>query len=355
MASVLFDCERMKNPNTGLFHFCLNLGRQLLTHKKESDSVVFFGPHRLPDIFGPDGRYVFKTALHDVRRPFSNGYNIGPASSKFDLWHMTHQSSRYKPTQKKTVLTIHDLNFLYDDQGVSRRNKYLHIVQDRIDRADHIVCISNYCREDVLKNLHTRSKPVSVVYNGCNINLSDDVENATYAPSRPFLFAIGTVLPKKNFHVLPCLLPDYPGELLIAGQPDSKYAGKILEEAARYNVTDRVKLIGAVSEEEKNWYYRNCEAFLFPSIAEGFGLPVLEAMSHGKPVFLSTCTSLPEIGGPHAYYFESFDPQTMREAFWNGLRDFNDFGRETSIRQWALQFNWGKAAAEYWNIYHSLL
>lgn len=355
MASVLFDCERMKNPNTGLFHFCLNLGRHLLKHTSTADAITFFGPHNLPATFGPQGHYVSKTWLHDIRIPFSAGYCISPNASAFDVWHMTHQSSRYRPARKKMVLTIHDLNFLYDNPDAARKRKYLRIVQDRVDRADHIVCISRYCKEDVLKNLRVEGKAVSVVYNGCNFSEREPAESPRYKPSASFLFAIGTVLPKKNFHVLPRILPDYPGELIIAGQYDANYKSLIEQEAATHHVGDRLKFVGAVSEDEKNWYYKNCEAFLFPSIAEGFGLPVLEAMYYGKPVFLSPFTSLPEVGGSHAYYFENFDAIAMRETFWNGLRDFNTFERGAVIRQWALQFNWEKAAQEYWRIYRSLL
>lgn len=355
MASVLFDCERMKNPNTGLYHFCLNLGVHLLDQKHSSDQVIFYGPSALQGLFGDSGDYTAKKAWQDLPLPFSNGYTLGPPSSKIDIWHMTHQTSRYRPKGKKNVLTIHDLNFLHDHPTEYKNKKYLQIVQDRIDKADHIVCISNYCRDDVMKNLSIHSKPVSVVYNGCNFQKADLLAEPKYRPSKPFILALGTVLPKKNFHVLPSLLQSYEGELIIAGPEQVRYKNKIEEEAKKYKVIERLKFTGSVSENDKNWYYKNCDAFLFPSLAEGFGLPVIEAMSYGKPVFISNRTSLPEIGGPYAYYFSDFDPVKMQETFFNGMNDFQSLKKEQHVRAWAQQFSWDKAATEYWNIYRSLL
>jgi glycosyltransferase involved in cell wall biosynthesis len=162
------------------------------------------------------------------------------------------------------------------------------------------------------------------------------------------------VLPKKNFHVLPSLLKAFDGELVITGINDHIYKNDIIREARKHGVQDRLIFTGSVSENDKAWYYKHCEAFLFPSIAEGFGLPVIEAMYYGKPVFLSTYTSLPEVGGPHAYYFESFEPEAMRATLTKGLQHFAASNPVDAIRDWALQFSWEKAAGEYWQVYHSL-
>lgn len=355
MASVLLDCERMKYPHTGLYHFCLNLGLNLARQKSSADQLTFFLSEKEDKTFGNSEQYLWKQRANDIRIPFSRGYNFSPADDVFHVWHMTHQTSRYRPTKARMVLTIHDLNFLYDDPSERKQHKYLRLIQDRIDRADHVVCISNYCREDVEKKLDVKNKAVSVIYNGCSVISVSTPSDPAYKPGRPFLFALGTILPKKNFHVLPSLLKKFKGELVIAGMGGNDYEKFILSEAKKNSVEDRVKIIGSISEEEKYWYYRNCEAFLFPSIAEGFGLPVIEAMSLGKPVFLSTNTSLPEVGGPHAYYFKNFDPVVMQDELLRGLNDFTAMKKETEIKTWAGQFSWERAAKAYWDIYRSLL
>jgi glycosyltransferase involved in cell wall biosynthesis len=109
-----------------------------------------------------------------------------------------------------------------------------------------------------------------------------------------------------------------------------------------------------VTEEDKYWYYKNCTAFTFPSLAEGFGLPVVEAMYFGKPLFLSSHTCLPEIGGDLAYYFDrDFDPEDMRAVFENGMNRYNqELG--IRLRQRACDFSWEKCAASYLKIYREL-
>ncbi|HEY9046964.1 MAG TPA: glycosyltransferase, partial [Ohtaekwangia sp.] len=93
---------------------------------------------------------------------------------------------------------------------------------------------------------------------------------------------------------------------------------------------------------------------IFPSLAEGFGLPVLEAMYYGKPVFLSKLTSLPEVGGEHAYYFDNFSPEHMREVFVKGMHHYETTHPEAMIKAWALRFSWDNTAKEYLSLYREL-
>ncbi len=90
------------------------------------------------------------------------------------------------------------------------------------------------------------------------------------------------------------------------------------------------------------------------SIAEGFGLPVIEAMAFGKPVFLSTATSLPEIGGDAAFYFQSFDADDVQEAFKKGMNYYNTVNPVLAIMNRAASFNWDNAAKKYLSVYRSL-
>jgi len=143
-------------------------------------------------------------------------------------------------------------------------------------------------------------------------------------------------------------------ELVIAGLNHFDYAKKVMEEARRWKVEDRVKLIGAVDEKNKYWYYLNCDAFLFPSVAEGFGAPPLEAMHFGKPIFLSEYMSLPEIGGKAAYYFQGFEPCDMRAVFEKGMNDFANHDRIPLVKKQAELFNWDTNARQYLEIYRSL-
>jgi glycosyltransferase involved in cell wall biosynthesis len=155
---------------------------------------------------------------------------------------------------------------------------------------------------------------------------------------------------QKGFHLLPALLKENNFGLVIAGI-ETPHKQKILEEAEKYNCLNRVHITGPVTDEDKAWYYKNCSAFLFPSIAEGFGLPVIEALHFGKPVFLSKFTSLPEVGGDAAYYFDNFEPGHMQSVFKNGMLDFIDRDRAQEMVAQADKFSWDRAASQYLDLY----
>lgn len=344
---IIFDCERMKHPYTGLYEYCYQLGFSL-QKVIGKEHLYYYLPASSKDVFGAETKQIIQKDIHKLFPPRFNA----------ELCHMTYQNTRYMPRSKKLkkVLTIHDLNFLYEKEGRDKRIKaYLRLVQHNINQADHLITISNYVKNDVLENLKTNGKPFDVIHNGCNVLEFEGFDNPLYRPERNFLFSIGTVIPKKNFHVLPGLLQGNDLELIIAGKQGRRYDEKIMEEARRYNVEDRVKVLGTISYKDKYWYFKNCKAFMFPSLAEGFGIPVIEAMHFGKPVFLSTLTSLPEIGGKYAYYFEDFDIEHMRQVFEEGMADYTMNDRTAEIKKHASFFTWDRCAGEYYDIYKKLL
>jgi glycosyltransferase involved in cell wall biosynthesis len=346
MNRILIDCERTKHPHTGLFHFCLQLGNALIRHADpQREELTFYVPRGQRSLFGPGQNYFFHRDFHKLWIP---------RTRSFSLWHCTYQNSRLLPPPSNTrvVLTIHDLNFLVEQkEKPAKIEKRLRQVQASIDRADHIVCISQFTLSTVASRFRLGNRPAEVIYNGCNINEFPAFDQPGYRPARAFIFSLGTVLPKKNFHVLPCLLVGNDYELVVAGILNTDYEKIIRAEAGRHGVQDRLHLVGPVREEEKSWYFRNCLAFAFPSLAEGFGFPAVEAMYYGKPVFLSNHTSLPEIGGSEAYYFADFDPTAMQEVFNRGMTDYLAQGRVQQIRQRALRYNWDQSARDYLSVY----
>jgi glycosyltransferase involved in cell wall biosynthesis len=154
---------------------------------------------------------------------------------------------------------------------------------------------------------------------------------------------------------MPLLAAQKQYDWLIAG-PDSRGYKEVIQDAAmQWGVEQRVHFVGPVDAAEKWRLYRQCEALLFPSISEGFGLPVVEAMAVGKPVFLSTKCSLPEVGGTEAYYFDDFEPKTLNKVFEQGMMDYQkDPEKTTRLIRWAAQFSWKAAADQYLDFYKTL-
>jgi len=318
---IVIDVERMKHPYTGLYYFCYHLTENLMKHHAGEFRFSVLKPQKA------------KIPASWPEIPFSKWDEWRHMSLEADLFHGTWQMTKLLPKNRiPFILTIHDLNFLYTDKPLIKKKKFLNKIQKRIDRADAVTVISDYVKQDVIKHLDLKGKPVFRIYNGVELKEFPGFDKPRYRPARPFLFTLGTVLYKKHFHVLPRLLPGTDFELIIAGiQPDKDYVRRIMDEAHRHGVAGRVKLIGPVSDEEKYWYLKNAEAFVFPSVSEGFGLPPVEAMRLGKPVFLSTLTSLPEIGGEAAYYFRNFEDEHMRRVLQEGLEDYYKHNRREEI------------------------
>ena len=349
MSNILVDLHRTGgNIYNGLYHFCYQLGRHLALEAPPDMHLHFYVPRAQRDFFGSNVDYVTQYSLHKYYQP---------RTSRFDVWHIATTLSWYRPFGSKTknIYTIHDLNFLNEEEYTEQsRKRYLSLIQQRINRADHLTFISEFACRQTQTYLRIGEKPYNVIYNGCNIP-EKITDQPVYVPDKPFLFSIGQFHSRKNFHVLPALLVGNDYELVIAGLNNFPYAQKVMREARRLQVTGRIKLIGPISDEEKSWYYKNCLAFVFPSMGEGFGLPVIEAMYFGKPVFLSRFTSLPEIGGEVAYYFDGFDGQHMREVFEKGMKDYCNHSPQQLIMERAKSFSWEKSAYEYLNVYRKFL
>jgi len=246
---------------------------------------------------------------------------------------------------------------LYDQKKPDfKKRKHLRHLQNNIDRSDAIICISEFCKTDVLTHCEVGNKPIHVIHNGTNCLEKPILSGTSYKPRTRFLFSIGVINRKKNFHVLlPLLQQNEDMELVIAGHPDDPdYMHYIKDSARKLGVSGQVQMLGAISESEKSWYYQNCYAFTFPSLAEGFGLPVAEAMSVGKPLFLSDKSALPEIGKDVAFYFPDFNGCQMQEVFSKGMKQYQNSSLKEKIKKRSTDFCWKKAAAQYLDVYRSL-
>lgn len=337
--------EKLKNLNSGLGQVCLALGREYQKQATSDLELSFYIPPSFQSSFGDQFQYVKSKKLHRL---------FGIKNQKYDVWHCIHQDSKYLPRTKETklILTIHDLNFLEKYQGMKCSLK-LRKLQKRVDRAQVITVISKFTEMQVREHLKLEGKPVVVIPNGNSLDISRVPEKPKFMDQETFLFSIGSISQKKNFHVLLPLLNANPElHLVLAGDldPEPAYVSELLKVAQTLGVSNRLHLPGPVNHDQKLWLYQHAQAFLFPSLSEGFGLPVVEAMSVGKPVFLSRLTSLPEIGGNEAHYFDSFEPEQMQSVFKNGMLTF-DAGKAQRSIVWASQFSWDQAASAYLALY----
>jgi glycosyltransferase involved in cell wall biosynthesis len=348
---ILIDCERMKYAQTGLYYYCFHLGQALQQLMQNNQcNPVYYLPKTAQYQFGNNASTIIQKSVDKFHLP---------SLKDFDLWHATYQGTMYYPYKRNIpiVLTIHDFNFMYDEnKSEKKKKKYLEELKRKIDRADAITAISEFTLSEIKKYINLDGKYCTVIHNGCNINEIEQPVLPVILPKVPFLFTIGTITEKKNFHVLAPLLEGNQYHLVIAGITQNEaYKDKIIKEAQKRGVADRIEFTGAISENDKQYYLKYCDAFLFPSLAEGFGLPVLEALYFGKAVFLSESTSLPEIGGPYSYYFKNFEPNYIREVFKKSLLHYNSTMPSEKIKAYANTFSWYSAAEKYVQVYETVL
>lgn len=345
---ILICLDPLKTPFNGLGRVSIDFSTELL-RRDVKDSITYLVPVKN---HGYARQFPNIEFLTNVKKIWS-GY-----MRKYDLVHVTHQVSKFSIRKaKKVVLTIHDLNFLYVKSS-SKQKKYKRKVQKLVDKADYLCFISEFTKQECITHLTIEpDKPKSVIYNGVN-NLIKSNAKPTWCPKGEFLFTVGQFTEKKNFHVLIPFLKLLPESvsLVIAGQNNTSYGEKIKAIVEKEGLNGRVILPHTISEEEKSYLYYHCKAFVFPSIAEGFGLPVIEAMKCNKPVFCSDKTSLKEIGNAFAFFWKTFAPHSMLKVYQQGVSAF-DKDQEFQQRQkeYADSYTWKKNVDEYLKVYSSLL
>ena len=326
-------------------------GRQLVSRFARSASrlhgrfgVEFFihCKHDLHGIFGSDVRYL---NVHWAHKFFHF------SSPAFQLWHWLDQFNGFAAPFKtdRRITTIHDLNYLYS-KGPGSRKRGKRRVQGCLNRSTRIVTISNYVRGDITSNFRP-DLPVDVVYNGARslVNL-DGMEPLPWAKGRRFLFHLSRMTPAKNVFSIISLAKAWPQMNFVLAGPARSESLALARDLVLHPLSNVCVQLD-VSDAMKAWLYSNCSGFLFPSLTEGFGLPPIEAMHFGKPVFLSDRTCLPEIGGDAAYYLTDFAPESMRSVIEPAIDPVVAASRAERVRNRARTFDWDLTAQGYLDAY----
>lgn len=268
-----------------------------------------------------------------------------------------------------TVVTVHDLSFVHYPATVRRFNRwYLRAVtRQAARRAARVIADSESTRRELLAWLELPADRVVTVPIAADRRFVPADPQSVEAfcrrrglPSRFVLF-LGTLEPRKNLVRLvdayaACrerLLHDLP--LVIAGSP-GWYYDEIYARVRARNLHDVVLFPGFVPAAELPWWYRAADVFVYPSLYEGFGLPVLEAMASGTAVITSNTSSLPEVAGDAAMLIDPNDVEALADALARLLND-DDLRQSLAaagVRQ-AARFSWRRCAAETAAVYRAVL
>ncbi len=348
MKYVLVDHSKL-GRYSGFAEISENYGKYLAEMNIPDIHFVYMVPRRFFGHFGDNVNYIsFENPMEDLRK----------LGVKIDLWHSTDQLFKFRLHQKgmKQLLTVHDLINFQKKKGI-HKIKHLLKFRWRVTHSHCISVISDYVKKELHSYGIARNLPVVEIPNAVR-ELENDprVKPSFVGENDKFFFAIGQVCPRKNFESIVAMMREFPEyKLFICGVCDSRYAREFKSALADSPESDRIVMTGGVSDEEKNWMYAHCEAFLMPSLMEGFGLPVVEAMRFGKPVFCANATSLPEVGDKYAYYWNDFTPEAMAKVVREGLASFSYETDGLAEMEYSKKYSYQQFTRMYVELYRKIL
>jgi glycosyltransferase involved in cell wall biosynthesis len=285
---------------------------------------------------------------------------------------VVHSTTFCVPTlspRKRVVTTIYDLSFVVHPEFHLEANIQHCLAGTRaaLERADAILAISEYTRRDLVERLGARPERIVVTPLAQDPTYAPVTEVARLAAVRRryrlperFVLFLGTMEPRKNLARLVHAYATLPGALrrevsLVIAGGKGWLSDSIRQELAAMGLADRLQFIGYVRDEDMAPLYSLATVFAYPSLYEGFGLPVLEAMACGTPVLTSNVSSLPEVTGGAAVLVEPTDGEAIAHALTNLLED-TELRATLTARglAWSSRFSWDRCARETLAVYESV-
>lgn len=267
-------------------------------------------------------------------------------------------------TKVKTIVTIHDLIFLRFPAFYSFFDRTIHFLKFKhaAQNADLIIAISEQTKKDIIKFLKVDANKIKVVYQGCHADFKKEYseeEKATvlakYKLPNSFVLNVGTIEERKNVLSAVKAIQNIDTHLVIVGGKTS-YAKKVTQYIKQYKMEDKVSFLKGLSTQELAILYQSAQIFIYPSLFEGFGIPIIEALYCKTPVITSKRGCFTEAGGPHSVYI---NPTDSREIAFHIRQLLADNHMRTSITEkgfeYVQRFNDEVIAKNIHQIYQSLV
>lgn len=268
----------------------------------------------------------------------------------------SHYAPRFSPVP--TAISIMDLSYIHFPELFTKHDLYqlVNWTKYSAKQAKKIFTISNFSRDDIIKTY--KKRPSDVISTPLGVRETENLEHKTenmdelnkkFGISKPYVLFVGTIQPRKNIAKLIeafSLLKNTNTNLVIVGKKGWLWE-EILAAPEKFKIADRVKFLDFVRNEDLPSLYKNAECFVLPSLYEGFGLPVLEAMKFGCPTVISNVSSLPEVGGDAAIYFDPLSVNDMAEKIELVIQD-SKLRAEMTEKGYnqVKKFSWEKTAKE---------
>lgn len=331
-----FDAKRAFHNATGLGNYARDVLRVLHRHKPEHQ-LVAYTPRRGRIAFDLGDRFSVRTprgplglVLPSVWR--TAGMAADAARDGIEVFHGLTAELPMGLARRgiRSVVTIHDLIFerfpeLYRPAD---RKIYGWKARSAVARADLVVADTEQTKRDLVEFYGAEAGKIEVVPLGCHgifreprgQEALDDTARRLALPPR-FLLAVGTIERRKNLEVVIRVLPSLPGVHLVAVGRATPYLGELQALARELGVADRVRFLSGTGLADLASLYRLAELVVYPSIFEGFGLPIVEALCSGTAVVTSKGGCFAEVGGPDSAYADPRDAEEWRATLSALLAD----------------------------------
>jgi len=279
---------------------------------------------------------------------------------KYDIFHPTYFNPYFLNylNDKPYVLTIHDMVYEVLPQYASKdiadkKNKKIAALN-----AQKIISISHNTKKDIIEVLGIEPEKIDVIHHGCSGRIKNNLQAKLILPEKYILF-VGKRGGYKNLNTLiSAIAPilENQNDIFLVCVGGGKFSDDEIKHMKNFKLERNVILKNFVSENEINTFYSSSLLMVYPSLYEGFGLPILEAYANSTPVALSNSSSLPEIAGDAAVYFDPLDPESIRDSIQKIINDKNL--RKSLIKKGGKRlskFSWEHTAAKTVQTYKSLL
>ncbi|MBI3241210.1 MAG: glycosyltransferase family 4 protein [Chloroflexi bacterium] len=349
----------------GIGRYVRELLKALAQRDSENQYRLFFAspnpvPHPLPPL--PSNFSIRHLPFHDIwlARLWHRAQLPAPVdliTGPIDIYHAPDFT--LPPTRVSSLLTIHDLSFARDPESAAPGLRaYLNTVVPRsVRRASHIIAVSQTTKNDLIELYNTPANKITVVYEGV-----DSIFKPTPSPAirakyglgdKPFIFSVSTLQPRKNFQRLIQAFARLPADfnLVIAGGKGWLY-DDIFAEAEKPAARGRVIFPGFVPDADLPALYTEAALFAYPSLYEGFGLPLLEAMACGTPTVTSNVSCLPEVAGGAAVLVDPYSVESIATGLKEAATTPEPWVRKGLKR--AAGFRWDEAASQLLALYQKL-
>jgi glycosyltransferase involved in cell wall biosynthesis len=286
---------------------------------------------------------------------------------KIQLFHgLTGELPFVINARTRTVVTIHDLIFLRYPEYYKPFDRWIYTrkYQAACDHADLVIVISEQTKQDVMEFFGTDEKKIRLVYQGCDAQFyrtATDIEKqnvrALYRLPQTYVLYVGTIESRKNLVTAVKALSLLPDDVhLVAVGRDMSYLAKVKEEITARQLTHRVLFLHTVAFNHLPAIYQQAQVFCLPSLFEGFGIPILEALNSKVPVVTSNVSSLPEAGGYGQLYVSPTDEHEIADAIGRVLTD--EALRQSVVAagtEHASRFREESIAKNIWHVYKELI